>query len=148
MWHIAFLVLAAWFSTFGTVSAGTYSCSADTNICNWQQEVWDGLWRLRTALCSDPYPQLVQEYEDQTSTIAVQMQKAIKAGSSDSHCWDVTYNLIWSCFDTERGHYSGSGTWSSDANVDEWYWVWANPNLRDGCVSANRCIARKADGSC
>jgi hypothetical protein len=147
--HTHLLLTTLLLSHLHLTLAGSYACGSEApNGCGWTQEAWDAVYVLRQDACGGDLTATTQDRTLNLNNGWAQLQVRIKPGYTNNHCWSVVNNIIHNCFDTNQGKMEGSGTWCSDANCNEWYWVWMNPKYRNGCWSGNRCVAFRQSGGC
>ncbi|KAJ2975389.1 hypothetical protein NQ176_g5548 [Zarea fungicola] len=113
--------------------AGTVSCGPQwsVNVGNgqaettgeWKQGQWQDMWDTISSLCSSG---LIRGPATAThSGHNTQIQYSIKANQASWHCESALSQIMHKCFDSGNlgGRTSQTGTWNSDSNVDEWYWL-------------------------
>jgi hypothetical protein len=145
--HILFIITTVFLPHLA--SAGTYNCdNQPPNGCRWTQQAWDGVYVLRKDACGTDLTATTKDRTINLDNGWAQSQVRIKPGYTNNHCWEITNNIIHSCFDSVQGKYAGSGTWCADSNCNRWYCIWMNPKYRQGCWNGRNCIAEKIGGGC
>jgi hypothetical protein len=143
--HTLPIIFAVLFPSLAAAqTANSSSCGSEApNGCAWTQNAWNGLKILQQDACgSDIAKSGIDSLNSDNGWAKLQVN--VKPGYTNTHCWSATEEIISNCLGTT----SGSGNSCSDADCNEWYWIWMNPIYRPGCWDGTRCVAPKSDGGC
>ncbi|KAN0086938.1 hypothetical protein V8E54_000626 [Elaphomyces granulatus] len=144
--HTSLMIFAVLFPSLAT--AGTSGCGSEApNGCPWTKDAWNSLQVLRQDACGQDLAKSGTNSLNLDNGWA-KLQVKVKPGYTNTHCWDVTEEIVLNCLNTDQGKYAQSGTWCSDADCNEWYWIWMNPSNHIGCWDGGRCVAFKSGGGC
>jgi hypothetical protein len=123
--RVSLLALAFLFTI--RANAGTWNCGGEFL----QNGGWKGFWNTIgdsvQTYCYNKTP----TGQSRTANYAggmIQIETQLKPGISDNHCFQALEDILENCMDSSK-HGSNSwtdGEWSSNANVDEWHWIWVS----------------------
>lgn len=149
-----FLLLAA--LPFQVARADSGTCGAlhtadGVNAAHgcWSQHSWDIFWGIRQNMCSKSVqaPSNQKLIWDWTKDEA-HGQIALQPGMTNSRCWDAFWDIIWSCFDSQKADTVGDGVthetgqWTTDVTQKEWYWLYGRTSA-GWCTGCEKACQKK-----
>ncbi|KAJ6438106.1 hypothetical protein O9K51_08695 [Purpureocillium lavendulum] len=132
--------------TITIVARDFKGCSPRTSygdFCGWNN-AWDNLWGIRDNICNHNFDTSEGAVRYVYNAWAGSGAAEIKAGMTSKYCSNGFSDILWNCFNSDRGpdlipSTALSGTWD---NTHEWYWLWGDEHFfarRNGKGTLNCC---------